>query len=143
MEVYTLKNDLKTFCVTAKSFPYEIRQAFGTLISLLPSVNDRTFFGVSYQNHDGDMIYKAAVLESYDGEAEKLCCEKFTIEKGEYLTETLRNWKKDETLIGATFRKFADSNYHATFPCVEWYRGDDVMCMVKLDRTSQEKSKTI
>jgi predicted transcriptional regulator YdeE len=133
MEVYQLKNDLKIFCVTAKSFPYEIKKAFGTLISKLPSVEDRTFFGISYQSNAGDMIYMAAVLESYNGEGEKLGCEPFTIKKGEYLAEMLKNWKKDESQIGATFRKFSESAYRATFPCVEWYQGDDVMCMVKLN----------
>ena len=126
---------MEIFCITAKSFPYEIKQAFGLLISLLPSIEDRTFFGIAYQSKEGDMIYKAAVLESFKGEAEKLGCEKFTIEKGEYLTETLKDWKKDESRIGLTFRKFAESTYNATFPCVEWYKGDDVMCMVKLDQS--------
>ena len=84
-------------------------------------------------NRDGDMIYKAAVLESFEGEAEKLGCEKFIIEKGEYLIETLKDWKKDESQIGLTFRKFSESKYNATFPCVEWYQGNDVMCMVKLE----------
>ncbi len=135
MEIYNLKNDLKIFCVTAKSFPYEIKQAFGALISMLPSIDDRTFFGIAYQNKVGDMIYKAAVLESFEGEAEELGCEKFTIEKGEYLTETLKDWKKNESMIGLTFRKFSESKYNATFPCVEWYKGDDVMCMVKLNNS--------
>jgi len=125
---------MKIFCVTAKSFPYEIKQAFGSLINLLPSIENRTFFGIAYQNEQGEMIYKAAVLESFDGEAEKIGCEKFTIERGEYLSETLKNWKKDESLIGLTFKKFADSKYNATFPCVEWYQGDDVMCMVRLEK---------
>lgn len=134
MEIYHLKRDLKIFCVTAKSFPYEIKQAFGSLIDRLPTVEGRTFFGVAFQNENGEMIYKAAVLESFDGEAEKLGCEKFTIEKGDYLTERLKDWKKDESMIGLTFKKFADSAYNSTFPCLEWYQGDDVMCMVKLDK---------
>jgi len=141
IEIYNLKEDLKLFCVTAKSFPYEIKQAFGSLISLLPDVEGRTFFGIAYQKNDGTMIYKAAVLEAYEGEAEKLNCEKFIIEKGEYLTETLKDWKKDETMIGLTFKKFADSKYNATFPCVEWYKGDDVMCMVRLVKEKTSKKK--
>ena len=133
---------MKIFCVTAKSFPYEIKQAFGRLISMLSSIEDRTFFGIAYQNKMGDMIYKAAVLESYDGEGEKLGCEKFTIEKGEYLVETLKDWKRDESLIGLTFRKFSESKYNATFPCVEWYKGDDVMCMVKIDNAISSNKKS-
>ena len=126
---------MKIFCVTAKSFPYEIKQAFGALVNLLPTTEGRTFFGIAYQNNEGDMIYKAAVLESFEGEGKKLGCDEFTIEKGKYLAETLKDWKKDESMIGITFRKFAESNYNSTFPCVEWYQGDDVMCMVKLDKT--------
>jgi hypothetical protein len=141
MEIYRLKKDMKIFCVTAKSFPYEIKRAFGTLIDKLPSVEGRTFFGVSYQDGGGDMIYKAAVLESFEGEGEELGCEPFTIKKGEYLAELLKNWKKDESQIGATFRNFSESSYHATFPCVEWYQGDDVMCMVRLQNDKSNKTK--
>jgi len=128
---------MEVFCVTAKSFPYEIKQAFGTLIDLLPSIEGRTFFGIAYEDESGDMIYKAAVLESFKGEAEKLGCEKFTIERGEYLTETIKDWKKDESLIGLTFKKFSESEYNTTFPCIEWYQANDVMCMVKLDNYSK------
>jgi len=136
MEIYTLKKDLEIFCVTARSFPYEIKQAFGALINLLPGIEGRTFFGIAFEDKNGDMIYKAAVLESFAGEAEKLGCEKFTIEKGEYLAETLKDWKKDESQIGRTFKKFSESKYNATFPCVEWYQGNDVMCMVRLENHS-------
>lgn len=87
------------------------------------------------------MIYKAAVLESFDGEGEKLGCEMFTIEKGEYLAETLKDWKKDESMIGLTFKKLSDSKYNAIFPCVEWYQGDDVMCMVRLNKEKSSNKK--
>jgi hypothetical protein len=135
MEIYTLKKDKEIFCVTAKSFPYEIKQAFAALINLLPTIEGRTFFGISFQTKAGEMIYKAAVLESFKGEAEKLGCERFIIEKGDYLAETLKDWKKDESQIGLTFKKFSESKYNATFPCVEWYQGNDVMCMVKLEKS--------
>jgi hypothetical protein len=134
MEIYNLEEDMKIFCVAAKSFPYEIKQAFGTLINMLPTIEDRTFFGIAYQNNEGEMIYKAAVLELFDGEGEELGCEHFTIRKGEYLSERLKNWKTDEGMIGMTFRKLANSNYDTTFPCVEWYQGADVTCMVRLEK---------
>ena len=125
---------MKIFCVRAKSFPYEIKQAFGTLINLLPTIEGRTFFGIAYQNNEGEMIYKAGVLELFEGEGDELGCENFTIRKGEYVTETLRNWKTDETMIGMTFKKLAHAAYDTRFPCVEWYNGPDVMCMVRLDK---------
>jgi hypothetical protein len=73
------------------------------------------------------------VLESFEGEAEQYQCDTFIIKKGEYLVETLKNWKKNEASIGITFKKMADSRKDTIFPCVEWYQGDDVMCMVRIE----------
>ncbi|HEU5292086.1 MAG TPA: hypothetical protein VFU05_15655 [Cyclobacteriaceae bacterium] len=148
MEVYKLKQDMKVFCVQAKSFPNDIGKAFGTLINLLPTTEGRTFFGVSYQAKNHDMIYNAAVLEAFEGEGKKYGCETFTIKKGEYLAEMLKGWKKDETSIGQTFKKMSDVRTDTVFPCVEWYQGEDVLCMVRIDKklstkkTGYEKSNT-
>ncbi len=73
---------MEIFCITAKSFPFEIKQAFGSLINRLPGTEGRTFFGIAFQDKTGDMIYKAAVLESFEGEAEKLGCENSLLRKG-------------------------------------------------------------
>ena len=88
MEKYTLKEDVKVYCTAAKSFPDGIQEAFITLEQML-SKEGRTFYGVSYKSTDGLLIYKAAVSESFDGEAEKYGFESFTISKGEYLIETI------------------------------------------------------
>jgi hypothetical protein len=133
MEVYQLSTDIRVFCVRAKSFPNDIGQAFGALIRLLPSTDGRTFFGVSRQDEKRHMVYDAAVLESFEGEGKKYGCETFIIKKGSYLTETLRSWKKTEGSIGLTFRKLADARKDTVFPCVDWYQGDDVLCMVRID----------
>lgn len=123
---------MKVFCVQAKSFPNDIGKAFGTLINLLPTTEGRTFFGVSYQGKNHDMIYNAAVLESFEGEGKKYGCETFMIKKGEYLAEMLKGWKKDETSIGQTFKKMSEVRTDTVFPCVEWYQGEDVLCMVRI-----------
>lgn len=135
MEVFELKKDMKVFCIRAKSFPNDIGQTFGTLIQLLPTIEGRTFFGVSYQDKNRDMIYNAAVLESFEGEGKIYGCETFTIKKGEYLTEMLKGWKKNEASIGITFKKMSEARTDTVFPCVEWYQGDDVLCMVRIDRS--------
>ncbi len=135
MEVYKLKQDMKVFCVRAKSFPNDIGKAFGALINLLPTLEGRTFFGISYQDKNHDMIYNAAVLESFEGEADKYGCESFIIKKGEYLSEMLKGWKKNEASIGITFSKMANVRTDTVFPCVEWYQGDDVLCMVRIEES--------
>ena len=137
MEVYSLENDLELFCVTARSFPHDIKEAFDQLVGLIGGIEGRTFFGISYQTEGGEIIYKAAVLELYKGEGELLGCERFLFEKGDYITETIPNWMEDPRSIGTTFRKLVDSLPDITFPCVEWYKGHDVMCMVRLEKAKK------
>jgi len=141
MGIYELEKDLKVFCVQAKSFPNDIGKAFGTLISLLPTIDGRTFFGVSYEGKNHDMIYNAAVLESFEGEGKLYGCETFTIKKGEYLSEMLKGWKKDEASIGLTFRKMSEVRTDTVFPCVEWYQGEDVLCMVRIEKSLSTSKK--
>jgi hypothetical protein len=135
MGIFELETDMKVLCVRAESFPNHIGQAFNTLITLLPSVETRTFFGIAYQGKNNEMIYNAAVLEAYEGEGAHYGCETFTIQKGEYLSEMLKSWKKNEGSIGRTFRKMSELRHDTVFPCVEWYRGEDVLCMVRIDKS--------
>lgn len=134
MEKYNLQEDVKVYCTTAKSFPHGIQEAFITLEKLL-SKEGRTFYGVSYKSTEGFLIYKAAVSESFEGEAEKYGFESLTIRKGEYLIETIIDWRKKIETIGMTFKTLlADPRLDRTSPCVEWYKSDnEVMCMVKLN----------
>lgn len=142
MEVFELKKDMRVFCVRAKSFPNDIGKAFGKLISLLPTTEGRTFFGVSYEARNHEMVYNAAVLESFKGEGKVYGCETYTIKKGEYLAEMLKGWKKEEASIGITFRKMSEIRTDTVFPCVEWYQGEDVLCMVRIDRSLSMNDKT-
>jgi hypothetical protein len=135
MGIYELEQDMKVFCIQAKSFPNDIGKAFGDLISLLPTVEGRTFFGVSYQDKHHNMVYHAAVLESYEGEGADYRCETYVIQKGEYLSELLKGWKKNETSIGLTFKKMSEVRSDTVFPCVEWYQGEDVFCMIRIDNS--------
>ncbi len=133
MKILHLDHDIPTFCVTAESFPHEINKAFGRLIEKLPTEKGRTFFGIAFQADSGGMIYKAAVQEDYPGEARHAGCEVFTIKKGTYIMETVKNWKSDVTRIGKTFQKLGNARPDTTFPCVEWYQGADVICMVRIE----------
>lgn len=134
MEKYILKEDMRVMCVGAKSFPDGIMDAFITLEKILPDISGRIFYGISYLNEHGDIIYKAAVAESFDGEAEKHGCEQFIITKGEYMTETILNWREEIESIGAAFETLLTTpQLDCNFPCVEWYKSDkEVLCMVRI-----------
>ena len=136
MEKYEVKQDVALICYEAKSFPDGITEAFNKLQSSLPNCSERTWYGISKPN-GGEIIYKAAVTELSDMEAEENSFESFTVTKGTYLTETLTGWRENTQIIGATFDKLLqDPQLDPSSSCVEWYLSDDKLtCMVKLKTT--------
>lgn len=132
MEKYILPDDLRVFGVQVKTFPNGISEAFDSLVKMLPGRFDRSFYGISYVENDA-MVYIAAAGEKYKGEAEKYNCKGYTIEKGEYLTETVNEWRKKTDRIGDVFHDMMrDARVDKTKPAVEWYKNDEEMlCMVR------------
>jgi hypothetical protein len=141
MEKYELVKDIIVMFVPAVSFPEGILPAFEKLESKLPSTNDRTFFGISWPDKNGKIMYKAAAGENYSGEAKNYELDIFTIKKGTYISELIKDYKKNFSQIGDTFRQLLqhpelDSNGY----CLEWYKNnDDVLCLVNLDPQRKDK----
>jgi len=134
MEKYQQKEDIALICLKAKTFPQGIMDAFNKLQESLPNCAERTWYGISRPNEQGEIIYKAAVTELSDNESEEAGFESFTVEKGIYLTEEIKNWQQNVQMIGETFNKLLeDPQLDMESSCVEWYKTDkDVLCMVKL-----------
>ena len=135
MEKYIIAKEIKTFYVAATSFPAGILQAHKTLHSLLPAIMGRKFFGISFPGKDGAIVYRAAVEESFSGEAEKYNCETFIIGKGTYISETVKDFMKDTTLVATTFQRLlAHPDLDKNGYCVEIYPNEkDITCLVKLN----------
>lgn len=135
MNQFSLKADIRVFCVTAKSFPEGILEAFQAVEKLVPDMKGRTRFGISSPVH-GTIVYKAGVTELFEGEGKKYNCESFLIPKGEYSIETLHNFSNDSNLFRKTFQNLLSiPTLDKTFPCVEWYKSpEEVMCMVKIKK---------
>jgi hypothetical protein len=136
MEKYEWKEEVHLFCYTAKSFPEGIQEAFDTVQQNVSDCEKRDWYGISYMNEKGEIVYKAAVNKLSQDEQHEF--ESFTIKKGTYLSEHITDWMKDPARIGEAFQKMlADPRLDYTFPCVEWYHtNDDVLCLV---RTKDEK----
>ena len=134
MEKYNLPNDLEVFGVLVKTFPDGIGEAFDALVKKIGGF-DRPYYGISYLK-DGAMVYLATALEKNKGEAEKYNCERYTIEKGEYLMTTVYEWRRKTGSINEVFREMMkDKRIDNTKPAVEWYKDDNEMaCMVKTKR---------
>lgn len=134
MEKYNINKDINLLCVQAESFPDGIKPAFQKLEKIVGDPKKRDFYGISYPDGKGSLVYKAAAEEEFDGEAKQKLCESFVVRKGTYLTETIMNFMENIPLIGETFdRLLTTPELDQTFPCVEWYKSDkEVVCMVRL-----------
>ncbi len=136
MEKYTLESDIHVLCVTATSFPEGVMAAYDKIHSIVPADGNRKIFGISRPEGGSAIIYKAAVEELSEGEAEKYHLEKFIISKGEYAGVIIKDFMKDLPAIGKTFREILHTQkVDPDGACIEWYfNPNDVQCMVRLEQ---------
>jgi len=135
MEPYHLNQDIRLCCVAAKSFPDGVMAAFQQLMNIFPDQQgQRRLFGVSWPDGKGSMVYKAAVEEKFQGEAEKLGMEPYLLKSGEYLSTTVHNFMNDIPSIGKAFSQLVDApGVHPNTVGVEEYISTtDVRCMVPM-----------
>jgi hypothetical protein len=135
MEPYKLDHDIKLLCIPAASFPDGVAAAYRKLHSLVPPTRGRKFFGISWMDARGEMIYKACVEEAYPGETEQLGGETFVVKKGDYISIVLHDFMSDTSVFGKAFRQLtAGPRIDPQGAGVEMYLGpDEVRCMVRLD----------
>ena len=123
METYDLKKDLKVFGKEVKTFPQAVKEAFSSLLNMIPDGFKRSYYGLSYMDDKGKMVYIATAEEKDEEEAEKYNCERYTVEKGEYLAVTLDDWLKKINCIKDVFHEMMeDDRADKTRPVVEWYK---------------------
>lgn len=134
MDSFILGEDIKVVFVTATSFPDGVDRAHIQLHAMLPEKERRRFFGISWPNENGEIVYKAAADIIESDEAEKLGLETFTIKKGPYNSFFIKDFMQDIGSIKRAFKVLIAQ--HEVDPdgyCLEWYIGDnDVKCMVPL-----------
>lgn len=134
IELFEIREGFKIICTQADTFPEGIGRAFQTLEQALgkePDFCERPFFGVSQGSKEG-IIYKAAVLQTKEGEGEKHGFETFTVLPGKYLCINISNWRNNESTIGMAFTQLLeDKRMDTSFPCLEWYNENNVKCLVK------------
>ncbi len=136
MEPYIIEKDIPVSCVRAASFPQGVEAAHTRLHSLFPSSDKRTFYGISYSDGKGGIIYKAAAQQLDENEAKQYGLETFVIRKGEYMSELLLNFCEDPAIVGKTFQQLlALPELDPQGYCLEIYLSDtDMRCMVPLKK---------
>jgi len=134
MDIYHLDNDIQVFCKTAISFPGGILEAHQSLHKLVSFSPQRQYYGISWMDKNGDIIYKAAAAELTPGELSKHNLEIFTIRKGDYIYIDIKNFMENVSAIGEAFTQLkSDERIDSQGAAVEWYINDkDVRCMIRL-----------
>jgi hypothetical protein len=134
MESFQLRNDITVFGFEVKTFPDGIGDAFDSLVNKVPDGFGRDYYGISFRDSENKMVYLATAVEKEFGEAEKYQCERYTIKKGDYVTETVWDWRKKTDLIKYVFERLFNSvQGNPTGPCIEWYKdNNEMLCMVRL-----------
>lgn len=132
MEKYRIEENLSVFGKEVKTFPTGIGQAFDELVALFPKDDERPYYGISLCTENG-IVYHAAALEKFDGEAESHRCERYTIEKGDYLAVSITDWQEKTDMIGEVFKTmFTDERCDPSKPSVEIYKNmKEMVCLVK------------
>ena len=134
MQTFNLENDIQIFYVTAKSYPEGILAAHQQLHAMVPFSYERKYFGLSRPENNSGIVYRAATEETFEGEAEKYNCETLTINKGQYLSLIISNYRQDLPSIGIAFQKLlSQPNIDPQGYCIEWYISEPaVNCLVRL-----------
>src|SRR5215831_21002546 len=105
MEKYHLKEDVKILCLPVLDFPAGINEAFVSLATEFPAAGDRTYYGISWMDDTGNIVYKAAAQETARDKDKSINYESFALPKGTYFTETLKDWRKNLQCIKDIFEK--------------------------------------
>ncbi|WP_069658469.1 hypothetical protein [Arcticibacter eurypsychrophilus] len=133
MNITQLSEDIQVHCIKASSFPDGIQQAHETLHRLLHDDIHHNYFGLSWPDLDGSIIYKAAAEEAKEGELAKHSLETKTILKGGYLYIDIPDFMKDIPAIGTAFQELIQDERVANDQfCIEWYLNQNLCrCMIK------------
>lgn len=136
MEQYFLDHTIKVLCIQAASFPNGVLAAHQKLHALLGKEKERKYFGISYPEKPGSIIYKAAAEEKTADEAAQLHCESFTIKEGMYHCIFIENFMQDISSIGKAFQQLLmQRDIDPDGYCLEMYEGDTaVRCLVPLKK---------
>jgi len=81
METYDLKKDLKVFGKEVKTFPQAVKEAFSSLLNMIPDGFKRSYYGLSYMDDKGKMVYIATAEEKDEGKLKNIIVNDIPLKK--------------------------------------------------------------
>lgn len=134
VEIFKLPDEYRLLCKKVNSFPDGVGQAFDEMYKQLPSPDKRNYFGISWMDEHGQVIYQVAAEKRQEDAFTNAEFEESVLPRADYLMVRIMNWYDHLSDIKEVFgRLIADPRTDKSFPCVEWYRSDDeLLCMMKI-----------
>ncbi len=133
MDITTLNNETKVFGLQVHTFPENVGEAFDLLMKQISNGDQRSYYGISWMEGNS-IVYFAAAEQRELHEASQYSAREFTIPKGKYLREVLKDWMPKVASIKDIFEKMmSDPSIDLTQPAIEWYKSDEEMwCLMKI-----------
>ena len=139
MKTIQIPEDIPLVCVKASSFPDGVMDAHRKLHSLISHDKPRRNYSVSYMGRNGEIDYMAGseIIEAKDNTLPGT--EKFTVRKGDYISEPIHNYMQNIPAIGQTFQQMLKrTDIDPNGYCLEHYLDDKtVVCMVPLEQRGE------
>lgn len=136
METITWHEPIEVVYLTVPEFPRTVPATFEKLLALVGGDKNRKYYGISQPDFTGKIVYKAAAELMPTDDFSQTALQKFTIKKGNYVTEYIVNHFQNEHCIGDAFRRLL---LHPSLDpqgfCLEeyaHYNDLDVRCLVPL-----------
>lgn len=125
---------MEVFCLQAQSFPAGVAAVHQKLHALAGGEGQRQYFGISFSDGSGNIIYKAAATELFTEEFAGTGLQKMLIRKGNYLYCDIENFMHHIEQIGTSFQQMLlDPRIDPHGFCIEQYiDGERCRCMVRL-----------
>jgi len=135
MENYTIDNDITVYCLAVTPFPGGLPEVWNRMHATYAPGNGRSYYGISWGDGKGGILYKAAVSIREDDIIPGGDFEPFIIKKGSYRGTLIRDFMSDTRLIGQTFQQLLQApDVAADGYCLEIYLNPkDVRCLIKLN----------
>ena len=144
MNDYKIQSNINVMGAEVKTFPMGIGEAFENLVKKVPGGFSRNYYGIG-ECKDGKIIYIAGAEEISPGEAKQLGLDHFEIEKGNYISEEVLDWRTKTDCIKDVFEKmYKDERADRSAPSIEIYLDDKKMlCLVKASSSTGSDSSRL
>lgn len=124
---------MRTFYIDEGQNSYSREASLMQLQDIVPFLHARRYFVVSHFEN-GQTMYMATAEETYPGEAEKVHGQIFSIERGDYASILLKDYRQyPQSIEGAFAMLLQYPNLDPQANRIAFYLADtEVLCMVKM-----------